>query len=148
MFFFVSILFNTVYINLAYEYLQRLLVMHVLIIVNFRICFRVEGTVSRDFEGFFMISSHYSRIATRHGAYLFFYINLFLFVNFKFLSFAVDPCYGSTRSYFHSSVAESATWTMRNNLKWCERPQLFHEIRIVNTIARWPNFWPNNSKRH
>jgi hypothetical protein len=45
--------------------------------------------VSHDFESLFMISSHYSHISTRHGAYLFFFKNLFSFGNCKFLSFAV-----------------------------------------------------------
>jgi hypothetical protein len=37
----------------------------------------LKGIVSRDFEVIFMISSHYSHIATPHGAYFFFFLILF-----------------------------------------------------------------------
>jgi hypothetical protein len=36
-----------------------------------------------------MISLHWSHIATRHRAYLFFFKNSFSLINFKFSSFAV-----------------------------------------------------------
>jgi hypothetical protein len=38
---------------------------------------------------FFTAIATHTHIATRHGAYLFFFQNLFLFVNFKFWSFAM-----------------------------------------------------------
>jgi hypothetical protein len=49
----------------------------------------MKGIVSRGKEALFMTLSHYSHIATRHGAYSFFKQNSFSFVNFKFSSFAV-----------------------------------------------------------